>query len=275
MDMRMVLDLQLVHRRIAGQDADGLFPKLLSVFYAYERWFLVEELVDGRNCKELLEETPFWFRPLPRLRALARAMLRTLAVLHAAQVMHCDVHPGNILLTAEQQYRLVDFGCSRLDQVDPLWAAKERGAGHVGHQSIEMLTGEAVGTKHDLWSLGITLCELACGRNLWRSPKDQFPELISQMQGLEPETQQWVVGRGYENPMFRDFFTPQGRAVRRVSETTLEVLEPVGCLEDLLGLGAEGASLLDLIRQLMRPDQRLRPSAAELLAHTFLQETEL
>ena len=49
----MALDLQLVYRRIAEKDPEGLFPRLLSVFFAYERWFLVEQLVDGCAAGEL------------------------------------------------------------------------------------------------------------------------------------------------------------------------------------------------------------------------------
>ena len=33
----------------------------------------------------------------------------------ACEVIHCDLHPENILMTSEDQFRLVDFGCSRLE----------------------------------------------------------------------------------------------------------------------------------------------------------------
>jgi dual specificity tyrosine-phosphorylation-regulated kinase 2/3/4 len=271
MDLRLAMDLQMVYRRIELKDKDGLFPKLLSVFFAYERFFLVEELVEGTNCAQQLESHPNWFRSMPRLQALARSVLRILVVLHAARVIHCDLHPENILMTSEDQFRLVDFGCSRLE-VDPWWAKKEQGAGHVGHQSIEMLTADYVGTKNDIWSLGVTLCELCCGRNLWRSPSDRFPELMAQMQGLEPDAANWVAGRGLQCSNYRDFFTPQGRPVRATGSGRLEVLEPVGNLEDLLELGSEGASFVDLVRNCFRPDQRFRPTAADLLEHPFLRE---
>jgi serine/threonine protein kinase len=271
MDLRLAMDLQMVYSRIKSKDKDGLFPKLRRVFFGYERFFLVEELVEGMNCAQQLESNPNWFRSMPRLRALARSVLRILVVLHAARVIHCDLHPENIVMTSDGRFRLVDFGCSRVD-VDPWWAKKEHGAGHVGHQSIEMLTADYVGTKTDIWSLGVTLCELCCGRNLWRSPSDRFPELMTQMQGLEPDAANWVAGRGLQSANFRDHFTPQGRPVRNTGNGRLEVLEPVGTLEDILELGSEGASFVDLVRNCLRPDQRLRPTASDLLEHPFFQE---
>ena len=49
-----------------------------------------------------------------------------------------------------------------------------------------------------------------------------------------------VAGRGLQCSNYRDFFTPQGRPVRATGSGRLEVLEPVGNLEDLLELGSEG-----------------------------------
>ncbi|MEE4329233.1 MAG: serine/threonine-protein kinase, partial [Wenzhouxiangella sp.] len=96
--------------------------------------------------------------------ALIIQVARALQYAHQRQVIHCDVKPSNILVTAQGQVRLVDFGIAALDQADagtearlycsPAYAAPER------------LLGAAPTTSQDIFALGAVLYRALSGRNI-------------------------------------------------------------------------------------------------------------
>jgi len=89
---------------------------------------------------------------------------------HQQLVVHCDLKPSNILVTAEGRPILLDFGVSRLladaDQAAPSTAIPAgQGKGTLQaytprYASPEQRAGERVGTATDIYSLGVTLAEL-------------------------------------------------------------------------------------------------------------------
>jgi serine/threonine-protein kinase len=92
---------------------------------------------------------------------IGAAVARALGVVHAAGVVHRDVKPENILMddtTAVRTPRLTDFGIASLTGTgDGVVAGTPR------YLAPELLSGEAVTAKADLYSLGIVLYELCCG----------------------------------------------------------------------------------------------------------------
>ncbi|MCZ2146570.1 MAG: protein kinase [Bryobacterales bacterium] len=95
-----------------------------------------------------------------RLRLIADAC-RALHHAHRHLVVHLDLKPSNILVTADGQVKLLDFGTSKLldetgaltvtQQITPLYASPER------------LRAEPGSVASDIFSLGLTLAELLCG----------------------------------------------------------------------------------------------------------------
>uniref|UniRef100_A0A3B3DDT5 non-specific serine/threonine protein kinase n=1 Tax=Oryzias melastigma TaxID=30732 RepID=A0A3B3DDT5_ORYME len=89
---------------------------------------------------------------------------RGLRYLHAHSLVHLDIKPANVLVSSEEVCKIADFGCSvKLDR------ARETCADHphvslVGgtytHRAPELLKGEAVSPKADIFSFGITLWQL-------------------------------------------------------------------------------------------------------------------
>lgn len=102
--------------------------------------------------------------PLPahEVADLGARLADGLAALHAAGVVHRDVHPGNILLDAELQPLLADLDHARDLHASPLPVDSEV-VGHPDHVDHRLFSGAPADEAADLHSLGTTLWMLATG----------------------------------------------------------------------------------------------------------------
>ena len=127
---------------------------------------------------------------------VAAAIARALAALHAADVVHRDLKPGNVMLREDGSIALIDFGLSK-DAAQRL-DLTERGLifGTPHYMSPEQGHGEPTDGRSDLYSLGIILYEMLTGGKPYRadSPmaviykhrKEPVPQLASGLNGLQP-----------------------------------------------------------------------------------------
>jgi serine/threonine-protein kinase len=84
-----------------------------------------------------------------------------LAAVHAADIIHRDVTPGNLLQTPEGVVKLLDFGLAKL--ADTTLGTGNRPLGTVAYMSPEQLSGDEVDQRTDIWSLGVVLYEMLAG----------------------------------------------------------------------------------------------------------------
>ncbi|TMS04852.1 STE20-like serine/threonine-protein kinase [Larimichthys crocea] len=137
--------------------------KLLDAFYFEGKlWILIEFCAGGAVDAIMLELE----RPLtePQIRVVCRQTLEALIYLHENKVIHRDLKAGNILLSLEGEVKLADFGVSAkntktLQRRDsfigtPYWMAPEV-------VMCETSKDRPYDYKADIWSLGVTLIELA------------------------------------------------------------------------------------------------------------------
>lgn len=128
--------------------------------------YLVMEYVPGRSLAERLREGPL----TPREAAdLTRKLAHALQHAHEQNVLHRDVKPGNVLLDAQGEPRLTDFGLTR--DVDPSLSATQlsgegRFLGTPGYLAPEQARGEleALGPGSDVFGLGALLYATLTGR---------------------------------------------------------------------------------------------------------------
>uniref|UniRef100_A0A3P8W491 non-specific serine/threonine protein kinase n=1 Tax=Cynoglossus semilaevis TaxID=244447 RepID=A0A3P8W491_CYNSE len=137
--------------------------KLLDAFY-YENklWIMIEFCPGGAVDATMLELD----RGLtePQIKVVCRQMLEALDYLHGMKIIHRDLKAGNILLMLDGDIKLADFGVSAknnktLQRRDsfigtPYWMAPEV-------VMCETIKDAPYDYKADIWSLGITLIELA------------------------------------------------------------------------------------------------------------------
>jgi serine/threonine-protein kinase len=130
--------------------------------------YLALEYVEGRpidaHCRAANLDT--------RARvALFLQAARAVAYAHGKLIVHRDLKPANILVTAEGEVRLLDFGIAKL--LDPESGATSRTElSHLAftpdYASPEQIAGEPVTAASDVYSLGVVLCELLSGARPYR-----------------------------------------------------------------------------------------------------------
>ncbi|MEU6659679.1 protein kinase [Streptomyces sp. NPDC046821] len=110
--------------------------------------------------------------PVPTVRALGARLARALAGVHAAQLMHRDLKPGNVLLTADGP-KLIDFGIAKAwDTRATALTATGMIIGTPGFMAPEQIEGaHAVVPASDVFAFGAVLCHAATGRGPFDDPE--------------------------------------------------------------------------------------------------------
>nr|XP_029480418.1 STE20-like serine/threonine-protein kinase isoform X2 [Oncorhynchus nerka]XP_029480419.1 STE20-like serine/threonine-protein kinase isoform X3 [Oncorhynchus nerka] len=147
---------------LASCDHHNIVKLLDAFYYDSKLWILIEFCAGGAVDAVMLELE----RPLtePQIRVVCKQTLQALLYLHDNKVIHRDLKAGNILLSLNGDVKLADFGVSAkntktLQRRDsfigtPYWMAPEV-------VMCETFKDRPYDYKADIWSLGVTLIEMA------------------------------------------------------------------------------------------------------------------
>ncbi|XP_072257059.1 serine/threonine-protein kinase 10 [Pyxicephalus adspersus] len=137
--------------------------KLLGAFYYENKLWIMIEFCQGGAVDAIMLELDRGLTE-PQIQAICKQMLEALAYLHSMKIIHRDLKAGNVLLTQDGDIKLADFGVSAknvktLQRRDsfigtPYWMAPEV-------VMCETMKDAPYDYKADIWSLGITLIEMA------------------------------------------------------------------------------------------------------------------
>jgi eukaryotic-like serine/threonine-protein kinase len=206
--------------------------------------YLAMEYVPGRTLKEVLRERGR-FPPAAALDIMT-GVLDGLAAAHASGIVHRDVKPENVLLTADGRLKVADFGLARAQAA----AGHTRAGlliGTVAYLPPEQVTGDSTGPRSDVYSAGVVLFELLTGRQpftgdtpiavAYQHVNQDVPAPSTLVPGIPAAVDQLVLAATSRDPALRPADAGEfARAVRRVREG---IGEPSG-LTGVMGAGVQG-----------------------------------
>ncbi|MBL8142126.1 MAG: serine/threonine protein kinase [Acidobacteria bacterium] len=127
--------------------------------------FLALEYVDGRPVDRFVADHRLGVDAILRLFV---QIVDAVAYAHGQLVIHRDLKPSNILVTGDGQVRLLDFGIAKLiddaPERDSTMTVVGGRALTLAYASPEQVLHETLGVATDVYSLGVVLYELLCGR---------------------------------------------------------------------------------------------------------------
>jgi len=145
---------------------------------------MVLEYVGGGDCQQLLRhsKTP---QPEAFIAKLIWQLLSVLNYCHARGILHCDIKPENMMLTQASKgsvpdCKVIDFGLThRIDQPTRDFV------GTPSYMAPEIVKGTVAYTvKADIWSVGITACELLAGKAPFGRPSDYKGKIEPVLQNI-------------------------------------------------------------------------------------------
>jgi eukaryotic-like serine/threonine-protein kinase len=217
-------------------------PNILTIYDIgthEEKPFIVAELLDGSELREVLNDGPL---PLRKALDYAQQVAQGLAAAHEKGIVHRDLKPENLFVTHDGRIKILDFGLAKLrpqrnavlsSEIETQKQITDPGTvmGTVGYMSPEQVRGHEVDHRSDIFSFGSILYEMLSGKRAFRHEtmaetmtailKEEVPELIESNPKINPQLDK-IVRRCLEKQPARRFQTTSdlGFALEALSGST-------------------------------------------------------
>ncbi|MEC8557841.1 MAG: protein kinase [Planctomycetota bacterium] len=135
-------------------------PNVVTIYYVGrdgEEPFFAMELLPGPTLAQKIIDEPLPYEEVIRY---ARQVCSALAQANRLGLVHGDIKPSNLVLANDQTVKLSDFGLARTDRSVPTGGI----SGTLSYLAPELSSGGQPTIQSDMYSLGVTLFELAFGR---------------------------------------------------------------------------------------------------------------
>ncbi|KAI8066264.1 kinase-like domain-containing protein [Gilbertella persicaria] len=153
-------------------------PHLLDVYQSFvhaSQLYIITPIMSAGSCHDLLSRTHKIGFEEPIVACIIKQVAQGLDYLHDNELVHRDIKSANLLIDFDTgTVKLADFGVSNhllpskpdLRESDSIMPKKARRSfvGTPCWMAPEILLNQDYDTKVDMWSLGITTLELACGK---------------------------------------------------------------------------------------------------------------
>lgn len=171
--LKMILSGQLaseqeVQRFYAEAEAAANLehPGIIPIFEIGQhdgQHFFTMRLIEGQSLKERLEDGPV---PPREAAAMTKKIAEAVAYAHQGNVIHRDLKPANVLMDANGEPRVTDFGLAKKTDVSDGLTATGQILGTPSYMSPEQAEGRTadIGPRSDVYSIGAVLYAMLTGR---------------------------------------------------------------------------------------------------------------
>ena len=146
-----------------AQAAAGLMnPNIVNVYDVGEDrglYYMVMELVEGITLKDYIERKGRLSHK--EVISIAIQMCTGIGAAHAAGIIHRDIKPQNVIISRDGKVKVTDFGIAKSVTSNTI---SSNAMGSVHYTSPEQARGGFSDAKSDIYSIGITLFEMATGQ---------------------------------------------------------------------------------------------------------------
>ena len=155
-----------------GQQIDH--PNIMQVYQKPQNskfMYLLTEYIEGNDLRQWIYDNP---NPsLDAVRQIADQLASALRAFQRKSMVHRDLKPENVMLTPDGHIKLIDFGtviASGLAEISSI-VDDSTPVGSVNYIAPEYLMGEAGVHRSDIFSLGVILYEMLCGKLPFKEAK--------------------------------------------------------------------------------------------------------
>jgi len=149
-------------------------PNICSIHEVAEedgRAFIVMQYVEGETLADLIAQARL---PIPDAVGIATQAAEALIEAHSHGIVHRDIKPQNIMVTAGGRVKVLDFGLAKLIPMGDMSGDNRRAEsimteagmiiGTVPYMSPEQVSGESLDLRSDIFSFGAVLYEMVTGK---------------------------------------------------------------------------------------------------------------
>lgn len=141
-------------RRVAGR----FFPELHSLPARQHLYYVMREHCGQTLATLLAQSGPL---PLAQWHSVANALLKGVGLLHRRNIIHRDIKPENLLLEAQDELRILDFGLAFCPGLSAF--STDELPGTPSYIAPEVYEGASPTAQQDLYAVGVTLYRLLTG----------------------------------------------------------------------------------------------------------------
>ena len=159
-------DVQSVKRFINESKAVAMLshPNIVNIYDVSvkdDRKYIVMELVDGITLKNyILKKGVLSFHEVI---SITEQILMALEHAHSKGIVHRDIKPQNIMMLKNGSVKVADFGIAKLPNAETV-TMTDKAIGTVFYISPEQASGKQIDRRSDIYSLGVTMYEMATGK---------------------------------------------------------------------------------------------------------------